>query len=202
MKNKNFYELLGTHEKATPKEITLAYHQAKETYGPDQNALYSLFTNEEIENLNTLLDEAHETLKSNTTKLAYDTWLHDPKRTSDFFDIKKTLATDPNNQIPILPTSSKPELTAAPIDMPEPDHWDGVYLQKARQLAQMSLEDMSKISKISKSYILSVESHDFDNLPARVFIRGFVTQISKILNLDSEKVVSHYLEMYDKALSE
>src|SRR5690606_36909074 len=43
--------------------------------------------------------------------------------------------------------------------------FDGTTLQKVRHYKNVTLDNLSEKSKISKTYILAVESHDFDSLP-------------------------------------
>lgn len=71
--------------------------------------------------------------------------------------------------------------------------FDGPYLQKVRVYKQVSLEKLSVASRIGKTYLIALESNDFKNLPAPVFLRGFLVQLGRQLGIDEHKVVSSYM---------
>lgn len=71
--------------------------------------------------------------------------------------------------------------------------FDGLFIQKVRLYKQVSLEKLSVSSRIGKTYLIALESNDFKNLPATVFLRGFLVQVAKQLGLDEGKVVTSYM---------
>ena len=71
--------------------------------------------------------------------------------------------------------------------------FDGLFIQKVRLYKQVSLEKLSVSSRIGKTYLIALESNDFKNLPATVFLRGFLVQVAKQLGLDEGKVVASYM---------
>jgi hypothetical protein len=73
--------------------------------------------------------------------------------------------------------------------------FDGLFLQKIRLYKQVSLEKLSVASRIGKTYLIALESNDFKNLPAPVFLRGFLVQMAKQLGLDETKVVTSYMSI-------
>ena len=73
--------------------------------------------------------------------------------------------------------------------------FDGSFLQEVRQYKSINLEQMSLETKISRPYLVAIESNEYEALPARVFVRGFIIQICKILNLDGKKISASYLEI-------
>lgn len=77
--------------------------------------------------------------------------------------------------------------------------WRGDTLRKIRELKRISIEEVSSISRITKAYIVAIEEENYSRLPAAVYLRGFLIQISKILKVPQERVVGPYLERYQKA---
>lgn len=77
--------------------------------------------------------------------------------------------------------------------------WPGVLLKRVRENKKISVEEMSGITKISRTYLQAIESENFAKLPAAVFVRGFITQIAKILRLPHDKVAPAYLARYYQA---
>lgn len=74
--------------------------------------------------------------------------------------------------------------------------WRGAFLKKIREAYKMSLEEICGITKVSRTYIVAIEDENFAKLPAPVYIRGFVSQIAKVLKLPHEKVANAYLARY------
>lgn len=70
----------------------------------------------------------------------------------------------------------------------------GEFLQKIREYKGVDIERMSDMTKISKTYIRNIEAEDRDNLPADVYVRGFVYQYAKTLKLNPDLVASSYIQ--------
>lgn len=77
--------------------------------------------------------------------------------------------------------------------------WRGQFMRKVREARRISIEEMSNITKVSKSYIIAIEEENFPKLPAPVFMRGFVTQMAKVLKLPHDQVASAYMTRYFQA---
>ena len=71
--------------------------------------------------------------------------------------------------------------------------WNGSFLKKVREARRISLEEMSASTKITKSYIQAIEEENFSRLPAPVYVRGFVSQIARVLKLPTDKVSAAYM---------
>lgn len=74
--------------------------------------------------------------------------------------------------------------------------FDGALLLKIRTYKNLNLEKMSEATRISRTYLSAVESSDFKNLPAAVFVRGFVVQMARVLGLEEQKVASAYMKHF------
>jgi curved DNA-binding protein CbpA len=83
-----------------------------------------------------------------------------------------------------------PDLNKA-ID--EQIEWRGSFLKGIREKYHISIEELAEITKISKTYLTAIEEENFAKLPAPVYIRGFLAQISRELKLPTEKVAKAYL---------
>ena len=71
-KTQNYYEILEVATDAPDHEIRAAYLRAKDTYSPDSPALYSMFTKEEAEQLQDLIEEAFLVLGDQSKRQKYD----------------------------------------------------------------------------------------------------------------------------------
>jgi curved DNA-binding protein CbpA len=74
--------------------------------------------------------------------------------------------------------------------------FNGASLEKIRLYKNISLEKMSELTRISRTYLTAVEANDYKNLPAAVFVRGFIVQIARALGLDEKKVAASYMELF------
>jgi cytoskeletal protein RodZ len=70
----------------------------------------------------------------------------------------------------------------------------GAYLQRARQAANMELNDVSRETKISIEFLKSMESGEYKVLPGDAYIRAYLRSLCKLYVIDSERILNWYLE--------
>lgn len=76
--------------------------------------------------------------------------------------------------------------------------WKGELLKRVREIRRVSLEEMSQTTKISKTYLIAIEEENFPKLPAAVYVRGFVTQVARVLKLPYQKVAAAYMVRFNQ----
>ncbi len=69
----------------------------------------------------------------------------------------------------------------------------GAYLRAVRETQGVALEDISHRTKISMGMLLAIESEVVDDLPARVYLKGYLDQISRLLRLPRPTTADRYL---------
>ena len=69
----------------------------------------------------------------------------------------------------------------------------GEKFRKAREKKELSLDDVSSVTKIGTRMLQAIEEEHFDLLPGGVFNKGFIRAYAKHLGLDSEDAVNDYL---------
>ncbi len=69
----------------------------------------------------------------------------------------------------------------------------GDKFRKAREKKELSLDDVSNVTKISSRMLQAIEEEHFDLLPGGVFNKGFIRAYAKHLGLNSEDAVTDYL---------
>lgn len=74
----------------------------------------------------------------------------------------------------------------------------GILLRKAREEQGYSLEEVAQETKIQKRYILDLEDENYDDMPGRIYEKGFLKTYATLLNLD----VDMLMEFYDKSRGE
>ncbi len=68
----------------------------------------------------------------------------------------------------------------------------GTTLRQARELRGLSLNEVAQITRISRTTIAHIEADHFEELPAQVFVRGFLRNLAKELKVDADGVIAAY----------
>lgn len=68
----------------------------------------------------------------------------------------------------------------------------GRYLKRTREARAMSLEEVSRATRIPVSAIERIEADHFDDLPGEVFARGFLKAYARAVALPAEEVLARY----------
>jgi len=68
----------------------------------------------------------------------------------------------------------------------------GVRLKRERELREVSLEEVSKATRISERFLEALENEDWERLPGGVFGHGFVRSIARYLGLSEESLLAEY----------
>ena len=206
-----YYEILEVPQTSSHQEIVAAYERAKTAYAPDSPALYSMFSKDEAEELRKMIEEAYLILGSEAKRKEYDQVLLSRMEHSietqlpDFAprESSKTPATT-QSAAPVPDGFAKSRLSVyeknekIESEIKSVQQIDGAFLRKIRQYKNINVEQMSKETRISRSYLLAIESEDLDALPAPVFLRGFITQYARLLGLDETVAVTSYMDKVKK----
>jgi flagellar biosynthesis protein FlhG len=70
---------------------------------------------------------------------------------------------------------------------------NGQVLKKLREARGLSLDELAELTKIRRPYLQAIEDQDLENLPARVYLRGFLTQIARALRVDKTRLAEGYV---------
>jgi cytoskeletal protein RodZ len=82
------------------------------------------------------------------------------------------------------------------------DHVEfGKYLSQQRELRGLSLEEVSRVTKLSPSLISALEEGQFERLPPRVFVLNYIRAYATVIGLAPDEAVLRYEEV-DKATPE
>lgn len=68
----------------------------------------------------------------------------------------------------------------------------GKYLQRERELRNISLKEISSSTKIRESLLRAIEDDRYDLLPSPVFIKGFLIAYGKYIGVDPSDVILRY----------
>ncbi len=68
----------------------------------------------------------------------------------------------------------------------------GAYLREAREMRGLTLEEISKETKISRRFLEALENEDWEILPAEVYVRGYLRCYAEAVGLDPKEVLLRY----------
>jgi transcriptional regulator with XRE-family HTH domain len=71
----------------------------------------------------------------------------------------------------------------------------GQYLRGAREARRIDLRDAAQQTRISITYLAALEKEDFAKLPGEVFVRGFLKNYGRFLDLDEREVMKRFHEL-------
>jgi|ERR1700693_811563 len=169
----NYYELLEIPQEATFSRIEASFQLAKRTYKEKSMATHSLFTEEELKEIWTRMDEAHRVLTD-----------VDRRRSYDIFLASGSASPDPWKPSPI----SEP---AAPIHVPE--EVSGSFLKEVREKRRLTLQEVAASTRVAITYLTAIEDEKYAHLPPEVYVKGYLRDYAKALKLDAQKVIDGFL---------
>ncbi len=68
----------------------------------------------------------------------------------------------------------------------------GQFLREKREERRMSVEEIARATRVPASSVERIESDQFDELPAEVFVRGFLKSYAQAVGVSSEEVLARY----------
>src|SRR5882724_9720048 len=68
----------------------------------------------------------------------------------------------------------------------------GERLKRERELREVSMEELTKATRISARFVQALENEDWAKLPGGVFGHGFVRTIARYLGLNEEALLGEY----------
>ncbi|MFH1262268.1 MAG: helix-turn-helix transcriptional regulator [Pseudomonadota bacterium] len=69
----------------------------------------------------------------------------------------------------------------------------GAYLRRQRILRGISRVEVVQVTKVSVEYLEALENNQFEKLPPRAFVVGFLRVLSRYAGLDADEIVNRYL---------
>jgi cytoskeletal protein RodZ len=74
----------------------------------------------------------------------------------------------------------------------------GVYLKRERESKNLSLGEVSRLTKISKSYLDCIEKDEFDKLPQGPYAKGYIASYSRLIGGNVDEAISLYEALHKK----
>lgn len=188
--HQTLYDLLSVEPYTSEEEIRRAYKGLLERFNPDGFIAYGLYSRTQAEALRNQFDEAYQILSDPIKRQEYNS---------------KTFPEGlPPRKPHLIPTTFSTKLRPlieqhVAQEYARQNVLDGPHLKKLRQKYEITLEAIHERTKISLYTLNCIEQHLFIDLPAEVYVKGFLKQLAHVLSLPQEQLVSQYLEGFHRA---
>ena len=187
IKDQTYYETLEVSPTATDKEIQRAYDHARETFHADSLAIYSLFSEDEVKEIQEAIEEAYRVLMNEVLRRSYD---------QSHFQTAGVQAPEKPSEAQGTPQDKKASLSFTGISFnDEEGAYRGRMLKQVREKMGVELQTISKGTRINIKILEWIEEEAFEKLPALVYLKGFLRGYAQSLGLNPQKVVEEYLRV-------
>jgi flagellar biosynthesis protein FlhG len=172
------FEILEVAPDATREEIERAYRLVRATYDDHSLAGYSVFGDGDAQELLQRIDAAYRVLSNEESRRAYTESLH---------------RGEPLAEVALPPDDLADSEEFAEIEEESGD-FDGSRLRRRRMRCGMEIEEIAGITKVNPTYLRFIEEERFSELPAPVYVRGFVSAYASCVGLDASRVAASYMQ--------
>lgn len=186
-----FYEILETEPGVSDEEIRRAFRLCKEIYAVGSPVIAGLYEEAELVAFHERVNAAHDTLFAPERRRLYDLSLPEADLARAVRRAAQAPRVDP--AVVVRPDRDASVVVDADTEV------SGATLRKVRESRGMELSEVASRTKISERHLRSIEDERFDELPAPVYVRGFVVQIARILRIDPVRAAETYLRRFHGA---
>lgn len=181
----NLYETLGLGRTAADDEIRRAYKRQREIFRPGSFPVVSVVSDTAMRDEQARIEEAYDTLLDPNKRRAYD------------------LSTFPadaptgDEGAPRIDDARAAELLLLQAELAREinaeTEFTGALLRKVRESQGVELAEIAQRTKISGLHLSAIEDERAKDLPAPVYVQGFVQEVAKFLKLDPTQVARTYV---------
>jgi flagellar biosynthesis protein FlhG len=185
------YEVLGVARTSTDDEIRRSYKRQREIFKEGGLPTVSVVSPDVLRKELARIEEAHDTLLDMVRRRAYD------------------LSTFPDDAPEVLPARTQSASQVAELMLLQAElareinaetQFTGALLRKVRESQGATVAEIGRVTKISNAHILAIENESASDLPAPVYVQGFVQQIARFLKLDPAQVQKTYMRRLRESL--
>ena len=191
--DQTFYEILETQPGVSDEEVRRAYRLMKEIYASGSPAVFGLYDEAELTALHARANAAHDTLFAPERRRLYDLSLPE----ADLARAVRWAAQAPRESGVPSPTRGDTGSGVPLVDATT--EITGPLLKKIREAKGLELSEVAQRTKIAERHLRAIEAERFDELPAPVYVRGFVTQMARFLRVDPARAAEGFLRRFHDA---
>lgn len=194
----NHYEVLGLDPRASGERIEKAYRFHVELYDDAALATYSLLDPDEVRAARMRIREAYEVLSDPARRHEYDISLglarseepllrFDPAPAAAAATAAAAAAVEQRRPAPAAPAR---ERLSGPVT--------GPALRQFREQRGVGLHEIATVSKVGVRFLEYIEQDRHSDLPAPVYLRGFLQEYARCLGLEPQTTADAYLARIPK----
>ena len=142
------------------------------------------------------VEEAHRVLSDFELRREYDA--SSPKATGGVPVEVDTRVEGNDGWADVSPLESPPTL-GDQMEEPEDGNWNGQFLRRARIHAGIELEQIAEITKVGIRTLRLLEDDAYEDLPATVYVRGFVTAYVSTIGIEPTRAVASYIQRLEES---
>jgi curved DNA-binding protein CbpA len=205
----NYYQLLDISPQASFQEVRSAYDHAMSIYSADSISTYSLFSQKERKFILSLLVDAYKILTNSQLRAEYNQSLIErgelspeeiglsPLEESDtasgtLKEVKVESLLQKEDRAESASQHLGTNLDLFKIDTTV----TGKSIQAVRLAMEISIEEINRKTNIPKKTLENIEEERFEELPALVYLKGFLKAYAEILNVDESQMVDGYVKRF------
>lgn len=186
--NPTHYEVLETQPGVSDEEIRRAFRRVREIYAEGSLAIAGLYDEHELAELHAHAHAAHDILCTPDRRRAYDLSLPE----ADLARAVRAAA-----KIGVPHPIERQETTESTLGPDE--EVTGGTLRRVREAKGIELTEVAQRTKISERHLRSLEDERFSDMPAAVYVRGFVMTYARALRIDPNRAAASLLRRYHDA---
>jgi curved DNA-binding protein CbpA len=208
LEEQDHYEVLEVSRDVVLEDVEHAYRVACETYSSESLATYSVFGDGEAEAIRKRIDKAYRVLSDVRAREDYDAMLEPldehaeaPRRGgNEAVSIEAAGFASPAGPVsapgePDTLDGASGAFMELEADVEEEEgDLDGAMLRRARMRRGFELDQIADVTKISIGNLRNIEDENWADLPATVYVRGFLTAYARTIGLDPQRVVASYVK--------
>jgi flagellar biosynthesis protein FlhG len=187
----SLYDLLEVEPTASEEAIRRANRRIGQIYAKDSVVVGGLYRPARLENMHRQLEHAYDTLMNPAKRRINDSVLF-----PDGIPTQVDAPRPPPSTLVKPVDANRPE---AP-EVNENTVFSGKLIQSFRESRGYELREIADRTKIGLSYLRALEEERFGDLPALVYVRGFLSEYAKMLDLPVPQVLETYLQRMLQAL--
>jgi flagellar biosynthesis protein FlhG len=193
------YEVLELGSDAGRDDLERAYRMARTTYSEDSLAVYSIFSEEDSAAIRERIEQAYRVLSDSDQRRLYDASLGPGVDGEEEIKISLDLDVEHAASPHALPEIESGLAEFDPFEEDEEGSIDGAWLRRSRLRCGVEIDQIALVTKINPTYLRFIEEEKFEDLPAAVYVRGFVGAYARCIGLDPEPVVTGYMKRVEEA---
>ncbi|MFP6640073.1 MAG: helix-turn-helix domain-containing protein [Myxococcota bacterium] len=184
--DQDHYEILEIRRGASDQQIDRAHRVVRSAYEGDSMALYSVYEKGDAAVILERIDEAHRVLSDEVSRAAYDRYLHEKEGIAVASATGDASVESSDRRLAVQDLVDE-------FDAEEATEFDGSRLRRVRLRAGIELDQIAEITKVSMTNLRNIEDENFEDLPASVYVRGFLVAYAQTIGIDPDRVAQDYM---------